>query len=360
MSILDLVRPDLRQFTGYLSARKQNSGGAVWLNANESAIAQAFDTQELNRYPEPQPKALQSALCGFYGARPEQLLITRGSDEAIDLLVRALCMPGKDGIAIQSPTFGMYAVSARLHACQVIDSPLLEYANRFDWDIDAMIADARMHSAKLLFLCSPANPTGQSLPPEKLETLLTALNGQCLVVVDEAYGEYSRHPSALGLLKRFTNLAVLKTLSKAHALAGARIGSVIAAPELIAVLKACQAPYPISKPSSELAVNAFAPEHLTRSHENIRACRDERTRMQEALKPLPEVCTVFESDANFLLVRFQDADAVAGYLLDRGIVVRAMHQYPAIADCIRISIGTESENTRLIQALNAFCRAAHA
>lgn len=360
MSVLDLIRPDLRQFSGYLSARKQNSGGAVWLNANESASAQAFDTQALNRYPEPQPKALQSALCGYYQVDSEQLLITRGSDEAIDLLVRALCVPGQDSIVIQSPTFGMYAVCAQLHACRIIDSPLHELDGRFEWGIDAMIADTRQHAGKLLFLCSPANPTGQSLSAEKLQTLLTALNDQCLVVIDEAYGEYSRNLSALSLLNRFKNLAVLKTLSKAHALAGARIGSVIAAPELIAVLKACQAPYPISKPSSELAVKAFAPEHLTRSHENIRACRDERTRMQEALKPLPEVCTVFESDANFLLVRFQDADAVAGYLLDRGIVVRAMHQYPAIADCLRISIGTESENTRLIQALNAFCRAAHA
>lgn len=360
MSVLDLVRPDLRQFSGYLSARKQNSGGAVWLNANESAHAQSFDTQELNRYPEPQPKALQSALCGYYEVAAEQLLITRGSDEAIDLLVRALCTPGQDSIGIQSPTFGMYAVSARLHACEVIDSPLREYPDRFDWDIDAMVAAVVANASKLLFLCSPANPTGQSLAPEQLQALLTALDGRCLVVVDEAYGEYSRNLSALSLLPRFGNLAVLKTLSKAHALAGARIGSVIASPELIAVLKACQAPYPISKPSSELAAKAFAPDNLARSYDNIRTCLGERARMQDALKQLPVVRTVFDSDANFLLVRFTDTDAIAGYLLDRGIVVRVMRQYPAIADCLRISIGTEAENTQLLQALNAFCRASHA
>lgn len=360
MSVLDLVRPDLRQFTGYLSARKQNSGGAVWLNANESASAQDFDTQELNRYPEPQPKALQSALCGFYNVGPEQLLITRGSDEAIDLLVRALCTPGQDSIAIQSPTFGMYAVSARLHACQVIDSPLREYPDRFDWDIDAMVTAVNRYASKLLFLCSPANPTGQSLAPEKLQALLAALEGRCLVVVDEAYGEYGRNLSAVPILQQYGNLAVLKTLSKAHALAGARIGSVIAKPELISVLKACQAPYPISKPSSELAVKAFEAGNLARSYENIRACLGERTRMQDTLKQLPVVSTVFESDANFLLVRFTDADAVAGYLLDRGIVVRVMRQYPAIADCLRISIGNEAENTQLLQALTAFCRAPHA
>ena len=360
MSVLDLIRPDLRQFTGYLSARKQNSGGAVWLNANESASAQAFDTQALNRYPEPQPQALKSALCSFYGVIPEQLLITRGSDEAIDLLVRALCIPGQDSIVIQSPSFGMYAVCAQLHACRVIDSPLRELEGRFEWDINAMVAAVRVHASKLLFLCSPANPTGQSLAPEALQHLLTALQDQCLVVVDEAYGEYSRNRSALSLLQQYKNLAVLKTLSKAHALAGARIGSVIAAPELITVLKACQAPYPISKPSSELAVRAFEPAHLSRSHDAIRDCLAERGQLAAALSELPMVGTVFESDANFLLVRFTDPDALANYLLERGIVVRVMHQYPAIADCLRISIGTTEENSVLLQVLNTYCRVHHA
>jgi histidinol-phosphate aminotransferase len=360
MNILDLIRPDLRQFSGYLSARKQNSGGAVWLNANESALPQAFDSQQLNRYPEPQPQALKSALCDNYAVSADRLLVTRGSDEGIDLLVRALCIPGQDSIVIQSPTFGMYAVCAALHACRVIDSPLKECDGRFDWDIPAMIDAVTVNGSKLLFLCSPANPTGQSLAPESLEQLLLALQDRCLVVVDEAYGEYSRHPSAVTLLDRFSNLAVLKTLSKAHALAGARIGAVIAAAELSTVLKACQAPYPISKPGSELAVQAFAPGNLSRTHAAVRDCLTERTRLSAALQQLPFVRTVFASDANFLLVRFSDSDAISRYLLERGIVVRAMVQYPAIRDCLRISIGTATENDTLLQSLTLYQQATHA
>jgi histidinol-phosphate aminotransferase len=360
MSALDLVRADLRQFSGYLSARKQNSGGDVWLNANEAARAQPFDSQQLNRYPEPQPQALKAALCDYYAVPADQLLVTRGSDEAIDLLVRALCVPGQDSIVIQSPTFGMYAVFARLHACKTIDSPLQEIDCRFDWDIPAMIDAALQNGSKLLFLCSPANPTGQSLPSEALETLLRALHGHCLVVVDEAYGEYSRNTSAISLLGRHSNLAVLKTLSKAQALAGARIGCVIADAGLITVLKACQAPYPISKPSAEIALAAFAPANLTRTYEGISACLSERERMQVALTALPVVRRVFDSAANFLLVRFDDSAAVCRYLLERGIIVRAMTQYPAITDCLRISIGTPDENTALLAALNTFCRDSHA
>jgi len=360
VSVLDLIRPDLRQFSGYLSARKQNSGGAVWLNANEAALPQAFDNQQLNRYPEPQPQALKAALCDYYAVSADQLLVTRGSDEAIDLLVRALCVPGQDSIVIQSPTFGMYAVCAKLHACQVIDSPLSEGDERFDWDIPAMIEAVKRNGSKMLFLCSPANPTGQSLAPEALERLLLGLQDQCLVVIDEAYGEYSRNASAIALLERSPHLAVLKTLSKAHALAGARIGSVIADASLIAVLKACQAPYPISKPSAELAVQAFAPGNLSRSHQAIRECLAERAILADALQALPMVRAVFASDANFLLVRFNEAEAIGRYLLERGIVVRAMAQYPAIADCLRISIGTPSENKALLQTLNSYHRASHA
>jgi histidinol-phosphate aminotransferase len=299
-------------------------------------------------------------MCDYYAVSPDQLLVTRGSDEAIDLLVRALCVPGQDSIVIQSPTFGMYAVCAKLHACRVIDSPLRALQDRFDWDIPALTAAVKAHGSKLLFLCSPANPTGQSLAPDDLERLLLALQDQCLVVIDEAYGEYSRNASAIALLERFPHLAVLKTLSKAHALAGARIGAVIAAAELTAVLKSCQAPYPISKPSAELAVQAFAPGNLSRTHEAIRGCLAERTRLSDALRDLPEVRTVFASDANFLLVRVSDADAIGRYLLERGIVVRAMAQYPAIRDCLRISIGTPDENNTLLQTLTAFSRASHA
>ena len=280
--------------------------------------------------------------------------------EALDYVLRALCVPGQDSIVIQSPTFGMYAVCARLHACTVIDSPLQETEAGFGWDIAGMIATARRDNCKVLFLCSPANPTGQSLLRADLERLLEALAGQCLVVVDEAYGEYSAQASALEILARYPHLAVLKTLSKAHALAGARIGAVIATPELIAVLKTCQAPYPIPKPSATLVLQAFSETALANTRSGIAQCLTERRLLHTALAALPMIERVFDSDANFLLVRCTQADRLGAHLLAHGIVVRAMTQYPSLTDCLRISIGTPAENERLLAVLDTFHGATHA
>lgn len=351
MSVLDLVRSDLRQFSGYLSARKQNGAGEIWLNANESAVQQAFDTQKLNRYPEPQPQQLKHAMCSYYRVDDSQLLISRGSDEGIDILIRALCEPGKDSIVIQSPTFGMYAVCAKLHACRVIDSPLQQTPTSFEWNVEQLIADALNNHCKILFLCSPANPTGQALQAIDLEKILRALQGKCVVVIDEAYGEYSKQSSAIELLKQYNHLVVLRTLSKAHALAGARIGCVIASPELIAVLKACQAPYPIAKPSAELALQAFSEQNLQQTRQQVDNTISQRNFLAEQLRALPSVQRVFDSQANFLLVEFQNTNELNNLLLKNGIVVRAMQQYPALQSCLRISIGTDAENTRLLTLL---------
>lgn len=351
MSALDYVRADLRGYDGYLSARKQNSGGQVLLNANESPVAQAFDTLALNRYPEPQPQRLREAMADYYGVRPDQLLVTRGSDEAIDLLIRAACLPGQGRVAIQSPTFGMYAVCARLHAAEIVDIPLLDEGQKFSWNIDAMIEQTLATAATVLFLCSPANPTGQSLPAEAMQRLLQALQGRCLVVIDEAYGEYSTQASALNVLGQYENLAVLKTLSKAHALAGARVGGVIASPALIAVLKACQAPYPIAKPSAETALQALSPQALDNTRSAVASCLKERQGLHHALLALNDVITVYPSDANFLLVRFQNPEKRYAHLLDNGIVVRAMSQYPALRNCLRITVGSAEENQALLTLL---------
>ncbi|HWS40827.1 MAG TPA: histidinol-phosphate transaminase [Arenimonas sp.] len=351
MNILSLVRPDLQQFSGYLSARKQNSGGDIWLNANESAYTQEFDTQQLNRYPEPQPSLLKQALCAYYETASENLLITRGSDEGIDLLIRALCIPGKDRIAIQSPTFGMYAVCARLHMCEVVDIPLEIQADCFEWNIELLIEQVLAQNCKILFICSPANPTGQQLARAKIQRLLEALQDQCVVVIDEAYGEYSQQASALEHLQHFSNLVILRTLSKAHAMAGARIGCVIANPVLLQVLKACQAPYPISKPSAELAVLAFSESALKRTQQQIVEVIAQRQWLIEKISVLANVLCVYKTDANFILVKFKNSDAIYQTLLQNGILIRNMSQYPAIQDCLRISVGTPDENLRLIQIL---------
>ena len=351
MSILSLVRPDLQQFSGYLSARKQNSGGDIWLNANESAYAQAFDSQQLNRYPEPQPRLLKQALCDYYHAADDALLITRGSDEGIDLLIRALCIPGKDRIAIQSPTFGMYAVCARLHACEVVDIPLEINADCFQWNTESSRERVRAQKCKVVFVGSPANPTGQVLPTQRLRQLVESLQNQCVVVIDEAYAEYSQSSSALALMQQFPHLVVLNTLSKAHALAGARIGCVIANAELIAVLKACQAPYPNSKPSAELALQAFSEAALDSTKQHITEALTQRLWMIEKLSALGNVLRAYHTDANFILVQFRQPDITYLALIEQGILVRNMAQYPAINDCLRISIGTPTENQALLRIL---------
>ncbi|MCF5946596.1 aminotransferase class I/II-fold pyridoxal phosphate-dependent enzyme, partial [Xanthomonas perforans] len=251
---LDLVREDLRAFAGYSSARTSALQGDVWLNANESAWANPADPDaSTRRYPDPQPQGLRSALAALYGCAPEQLLIGRGSDEAIDLLVRGLCVPGRHAVLVTPPVFGMYAVCARLQNAPLVDVPLVDGPDGFHADIPAIVARALASNAKLVFLCSPSNPAGSAIALEQIEQALQALQGKALVVVDEAYGEFSDVPSAVGLLGRYDNLAVLRTLSKAHALAAARIGTLIANAELIALLRRCQAPYPVPTPCAAMA-----------------------------------------------------------------------------------------------------------
>lgn len=351
-SVLDLVRDDLRGFAGYASARRASVTGAVWLNANESPWrSPADDGLGVNRYPEPQPAALRRALAELYGVEPEQLLIGRGSDEAIDLLVRALCRPGRDAVLIAPPVFGMYAVSARLQGAPLIERALGEDETGFRCDLDAVADTAISDGAKLVFLCSPANPTGQALSTGEIVALARRLEGHALLVVDEAYAEYSSEPSVAGLVGTIGHLAVLRTLSKAHALAAARIGVVIAAPELIAVLRNCQAPYPVPAPCVELALAALRPEALALTCERIASTVTERERVGDALSGLAGVRRVYRSQANFLLVRFDDAQRAFDALLAAGVVVRDMRGYAALGDALRISIGTREENDAVLAAL---------
>lgn len=350
--VLALIRPDLRGFGGYKSARTEALRGDVWLNANESAWANPADADAAcRRYPDPQPAALRAALAGLYGCAPEQLLIGRGSDEAIDLLVRALCVPGRDGVVISSPVFGMYAVSARLQDAPLIDVPLHDTARGFLPDLDALAHAALAGSAKLVFLCSPTNPTGHACTLDEIAGLAGRLAGRALLVVDEAYVEFSDVPSATTLLARCPNLVVLRTLSKAHALAAARIGVAIAAPELIAVLRACQAPYPIPAPCAELALAGLAPAALAQTRQRVALVRGERERMREALAMLPGVRRVYPSQGNYLLVRFDDADRAFAALLATGVVVRDQRAAPQLDDALRISIGSPEQNDRVLSAL---------
>ncbi len=349
---LALVREDLRDFGGYRSARSDRLQGDVWLNANESPWPNLSDREgTLRRYPDPQPQALREALSALYGCAPAQLLAGRGSDEGIDLLVRAVCRPGGDAIVVTTPTFGMYAVSARLHGTRVADVPLREVDGEWRCDFAGVGAAALAQGARLVFLCSPGNPTGALLPSGDISALAQALEGRALVVVDEAYIEFADAPSAVRLIASQPNIVVLRTLSKAHALAAARIGSVIADAGLIEVLRRCQAPYPLPSACTDEALRSLGRDAALQTRTRIATVRSEREALAAALAAIPGVKRAYASRANFVLARFDETQAAFDRLLAAGVVVRDMRALPGLDDALRISIGTPEQNATVLAIL---------
>ncbi|WP_271680680.1 histidinol-phosphate transaminase [Thermomonas mangrovi] len=354
-----LLREDLRDFAGYASARSHAVQGEVWLNANESALPSVADPDgTLRRYPDPQPQALRSALARLYRVPTEALLVTRGSDEGIDLLLRAFCPPGRGAIVIAPPVFGMYAVCARLHGARVVEVPALDTGEAWRSDLGAMANAAEASGAGLVFVCNPGNPTGEAVPADAIEELAARLAGRALVVVDGAYAEFADEVLDPALLDAHDNLVLLRTLSKAHALAAARIGSVLASPEVVRLLQRCQAPYPLAQPAVAAALAALAPSSLAQVADGVAQVRAERARLQAALACLPGVRAVYPSQGNFVLARFDDAQAAYEALLAAGVVVRDMRATPALGDALRISIGTPAQDDRVLAALSAMRRAA--
>lgn len=349
MSVLDLARPEIRTLQPYSSARMEAAGGQIMLNANESAWEPMGDAGAgCNRYPDPQPDALLQPMASLYGVEREQLFVGRGSDEAIDLLVRAFCRAGQDAIIIQPPTFGMYAVSARIQNAAVIEVPLASY---FRLDVQALLA-AVTPAVKLVFICTPNNPSGRSIPRADIVQIVQALAGKALLVVDEAYVEFSDESSVADLIGRYDNLAVLRTLSKAWALAGARIGSLLANAEVITLIRRIMPPYPLPSPCIAAAVAELSPSGQATARENIAIVREQRETMRAALSRLSGVREVLPSDANFLAVRFDDAGTIYQRLLKAGIVVRDIRRYPQLQDALRITVGTPEENARVLTVLN--------
>ncbi len=352
MSVLDLVREDLRAFAGYASARREKVTGQVWLNANESPWASSADSgQGLNRYPEPQPAALRARMAELYDVPVERLMVTRGSDEGIDLLVRAFCRAGLDGVLIAPPCFGMYAVSAKVQNAPLVEVPLVDEDTHFSLDLTAVEDVVGYGEVRAIFLCSPANPTGQALSLKEIRNLARAASDKAVLVIDEAYGEFSSVSSARALLDEFPHLVILRTLSKAYAMAGARIGAVLADPDVIAVLRSLQAPYPVPAPSATIALAALSAEAQAESRERIATLIRERKALLKLLPGVPGVARVYPSEGNFLLVRFDDPSAAFARLLASGVVVRDMRAMPQLADALRISVGTPDENAALIRAL---------
>jgi len=347
-----LLRADLGDFAGYRSARSEARDGEIWLNANESPWPSGADADgTCRRYPDPQPPALAAALADLYACAPEQILLGRGSDEAIDVLIRACCTPGDDAIVVTPPVFGMYAVSARLHGVRVIEVPLRDGARDFEADLACAAECAIEARAKIVFLCSPGNPAGGAIAGPDILGLARALEGRALVAVDEAYLEFADVPSLAPCVSAQSNLVVLRTLSKAHALAAARIGCAIADAELVAALRRCQAPYPVPAPCAAVALDALRPAALRNTRRRIAIVREERERVGAALAACARVRRVYPSSTNFLLVRFEDAAAVFAALLAERIVVRDMRALPQLGDALRITLGTRAQSDRLLDVL---------
>jgi len=353
-AVVSYLRADLHGFGGYRSAACDGVVGGVRLNANESPWPNDSDADAVLRsYPAPQPRELVAAIAELHGVECRQVLLARGSDEGIDLLLRASCEPGNGAIVVAPPVFGMYAVCARLHGARVVEVALRDTTRGFRCEPGAMAAAARANRARLLFLCSPGNPTGEALSLRTIARLARELEGAAIVVVDEAYGEFSAIASAATLLPRHGNLAVLRTLSKAHALAGARVGCVLASEELVGALRRCQAPYPLPVPSVSAALAALSRAARARTARQVVRTRRARDVLAAALRQLPGVSRVYPSQGNFLLVRLRNADAALARLADAGITVRDMRAHPQLHDAVRITVGTAAQNTRVVKALAA-------
>ena len=344
-----LIREDLQHFAPYASARGEHVSGEVWLNANELPWGEAATVtlSPLNRYPQQQPEALQKALAAYHQVDTGQLLITRGSDEGIDLLVRLFCQAGKDAVAACQPTFGMYRVSASLQGVRYLTFPLSAESG---YGLDAeQLLQHWDPATKVLFLCSPNNPTGNLLQREQILKLCTALTERCLVVVDEAYIEFAGQPGLVAALPDYENLVVLRTMSKAFGLAAARVGVLLAQTPLIQWISKIMPPYPVATPAAQLALEALQPRRLEALQAGISRIVASRQWLQTRLENLACVQTVWPSDANFLLVTFQQP--VMQHCLHHGVVIRAMDKLMGCPRTYRISVGTPQENQRLIEVL---------
>ena len=352
MSLVARIRPDLAAFRAYASARA-GIDAPIRLNANESPEDMRGTSDGWNRYPDPQPADLKRRLAALYGVDPARLWIGRGSDEAIDLLLRAFCRAGRDNIVTPAPTFGMYRVGARLQGAECRELAL-DPDDGFALDPERLLAltDA---DTKLVFVCSPNNPTG-TLRHDALAFLAERLADSTLLVVDEAYIEFAGVPSAVTLLDRHDNVAVLRTLSKAHALAGARVGALVAPPEIAAFVARIAAPYPLPSPCVALAEAALDPATLDASRARAQALIAERRRVAEALASIAGVERVWPSAANFVLARFRDSRSSFERALAAGIVVRDFASEPGLAGCLRITIGAREENDALLDALRGGVR----
>ncbi len=337
-----LVRENIRTLVPYASARDEFSGPAsVFLDANENP-----HNPPLNRYPDPRQTELKQRIALLKEQLPGNLFLGNGSDEAIDLLFRVLCDPGRDNVITVDPTYGMYSVCAGVNDVTCRSVVLNE-----DFSLDTRrVLDAVDDRTKMIFLCSPNNPTSNSLEQDAILELIGQAPG--MVVVDEAYIDFSREESLLSLVPEKKNLVVLQTFSKARGLAGIRLGMAFAHPELIGYLTAIKYPYNVNTLTIREAMRSLGPENESRFW--VEGILKEREKLSGRLVKLGFVEKVYPSDANFLLVKMDRPGEVYAYLMDRGIIVRDRSSVPLCDGCLRITVGTERENIQLLETLELY------
>jgi histidinol-phosphate aminotransferase len=341
-----LVRENIKKLKPYSSARSEFSGVAnVFLDANENAFGSPL-TKWYNRYPDPLQWELKKKISTIKNINAENILLGNGSDECIDLLIRAFCDPQKDNIIICPPTYGMYEVYAHINNVDVKEVPLLQ---NFQLNLEAL-EQAIDENTKLIFFCSPNNPTGNSMEREDIEMVLNNFDG--IVVIDEAYINYSRHRSFLSDLKDYSNLVVMQTFSKAWGLAALRLGMNFASIAIIDILNKIKPPYNINQATQELAIKAL--DHVEEVNTMIKDTVSQREELVKSLVQLLLVEKVYPSDANFVLVKMTDATGIYNYLKENGIIVRNRSNVILCEDCLRITVGTPRENGQLIEALKNY------
>ena len=341
MNVLDLIRPSIKALKPYSSARdefKGNTDDMVFLDANENPYENG-----VNRYPDPQQGTVKDLLSKLKGIPVENILLGNGSDEVLDLIYRAFCEPNIDNIITLPPTYGMYSVLANINAVGIKE---VQLSYNFQPQVDKILQVADTNT-KLLFLCSPNNPTGNSFSQISIERLLKEFNG--VVVIDEAYIDFSDVPSWIERLKEFPNLIITQTLSKAYGMAGIRLGICYASKEIISVLNNIKPPYNVNELTQQRAIEQLKNQELTQSQ--VQSILQERATLVDKLKKVSFVSKIYPSDANFFLAKVDDATKRYNELIEKGIVIRNRTSQPGCENCLRFTVGTQAENETLIKVL---------
>ena len=339
----NLVRPNIWSLKPYSSARDEYKGmtAEVFLDANENPY-----NRPINRYPDPLQEKLKAAISPIKGVPAENIFLGNGSDEAIDLVYRVFCNPGKDNVVAIDPTYGMYQVCADINDVEYRKVTLDEYFQFRASDLLAVCDD----STKVIFLCSPNNPSGNCLLRSEIETVLEQFDG--IVVVDEAYSDFAEQRPFRMDLQKYPNIVVLNTFSKAFGAAAIRLGMAFASVDIIGLFNKVKYPYNVNKLTQDCAMEEL--KDVTKIHRRIVQIKDARTTLMQAFSELPICQKVYPTDANFFLARVTDANAIYDYLVHRGIIVRNRNRVTLCGNCLRITIGTKDENTRLLSALRQY------